>query len=88
MGDYHDLYLGYDVEHYSCPLLSSIDKEHWVVEDCLKQGGLESCKENHNFKNYSIVLLAMVDTHYRFVWASSRFPSNSHDDIIFKATNL
>ena len=31
-------------------------------------GGLESCKEFHNFKNfYSIVLLAMVDSKYRFV---------------------
>ena len=37
-------------------------------------GGLEACKEYHNFKNfYSIVLLAMVDSHYRFVWGSCRF---------------
>ncbi|CAH3124308.1 unnamed protein product [Pocillopora meandrina] len=31
-------------------------------------GGLQACKEYHNFKNfYSIVLMAMVDSHYRFV---------------------
>ena len=36
--------------------------------------GLKACKEYHNFKNfYSIVLLAMVDSHYRFVWGSCRF---------------
>ena len=52
-------------------------------------GGLESCKEFHNFKNfYSIVLMAMVDSKYRFVWGSSGFLGNSHDAIIFKSTNL
>ena len=52
-------------------------------------GGLQSCKEYHNFKNfYSIVLMAMVDSHYRFVWASCGFPGNSHDAIIFKSTDL
>ena len=34
-------------------------------------GGLEACKEYHNFKNfYSILLMGMVDSHYRFVWGS------------------
>ena len=52
-------------------------------------GGLESCKEFHNFKNfYSIVLMAMVDSKYRFVWGSCGFLGNSHDAIIFKSTNL
>ena len=37
-------------------------------------GGLQACKEYHNFKNfYSIVLKAMVDSHYRFVWCSCGF---------------
>ena len=37
-------------------------------------GGLEACKEYHNFKNfYSIVLMAMVDLKYRFVWGSCEF---------------
>ena len=52
-------------------------------------GGLESCKEYHNFKNfYSIVLMAIVDAKYRFIWASCRFPGNSHDSIIFQSTEL
>mgnify|MGYP000025959939 FL=1 len=52
-------------------------------------GGLESCKEFHNFKNfYSIILMAMVDSKNRFVWGSCGFPGNSHDAIIFKSTNL
>ena len=52
-------------------------------------GGLEACKEYHNFKNfYSIVLMGIVDSHYRFVWGSCGFPGNSHDAIIFKSTDL
>ena len=52
-------------------------------------GGLVACKEYHNFKNfYSIVLMALVDSNYRFVCGSCGFPGNSHDSIIFKSTNL
>lgn len=52
-------------------------------------GGLESCKEYHNFKNfYSIVLMAMVDSKYRFTWGSCGFPGNSHDSVIFQSTDL
>ncbi|CAB3997762.1 Hypothetical predicted protein [Paramuricea clavata] len=52
-------------------------------------GGLEACKKYHNFKNfYSVVLMAMVDSNYRFVWASCGFPGNSHDLIIFQSTEL
>ena len=52
-------------------------------------GGLESCKEYHNFKNfYSVVLMAMVDAKYRFVWGSCGFPGNSHDSVILQATSL
>ena len=52
-------------------------------------GGLEACKEYHNFKNfYSIVLMGMVHARYRFVWGSCGFPGNSHDSIIFQSTCL
>ena len=52
-------------------------------------GGLQSCKEYHNFKNfYLIVLMAMVDSHYRFVWGSCGFPGNSHDAVIFRSTDI
>ena len=52
-------------------------------------GGQEACKEYHNFKNfYSVVLMAMVDSHYRFIWGSCGYPGNSHDSIIFQSTDL
>lgn len=52
-------------------------------------GGLEACKEYHNFKNfYSIVLMGLVDSHYRFLWGSCGFPGNSHDAVIFRSTDL
>ena len=52
-------------------------------------GGLESAKEYHNFKNFfSIVLMAIVDSKYRFIWASSGYPGNSHDATIFQSTML
>ena len=52
-------------------------------------GGRESNKEYHNFKNfYSVVLMAIVDSQYRFTWASCGFPGNSHDSLIFQSTNL
>ena len=52
-------------------------------------GGQESAKEFHNFKNvYSSVLVGMADAKYHFIWASAGFPGNSHDSLIFQATNL
>ena len=52
-------------------------------------GGLQSCKEYHNFKNfYSIVLMAMVYAKYRFTWGSCGFPGNSHDSVILQSTDL
>ncbi|XP_028417137.1 protein ANTAGONIST OF LIKE HETEROCHROMATIN PROTEIN 1-like [Dendronephthya gigantea] len=52
-------------------------------------GGMQACKEYHNFKNfYSIVLMALVDSHYRFIWGSCGYPGNSHDSIILQSTEL
>ena len=52
-------------------------------------GGAALCKEYNNFKNfYFVVLMAMVDSKYRFIWSSCGFPGNSHDAIIFQATEL
>ena len=52
-------------------------------------GGLQANKEYHNYKNfYSIILMALVDAKRRFIWASCRFPGNSHDSIILQSTNL
>ena len=50
-------------------------------------GGLEACKEFHNFKNvYSITLMPMVDANCKFIWASSGWPGKSHDAVVFQAT--
>ena len=52
-------------------------------------GGRESNKEYHNLKNfYSIILMAMVDSHYQFIWGSCGYPRNSHDAIILQSTEL
>jgi hypothetical protein len=52
-------------------------------------GREQAKKEYHNFKNfYSIVLMALVDAKYRFIWASAGFPGNSHDSVILQATEL
>lgn len=52
-------------------------------------GGVAPCKEYHNFKNCdSVVLMAMVDLRYRFIWGSCGFPANSHDAIIFRLRSL
>ena len=32
--------------------------------------------------------MAMVDSHYRFVWGCCGFPGNSHDAVIFRSTYL
>ena len=32
--------------------------------------------------------MAVVDSQYRFVWASCGFPGNSQDAVIFKSTHL
>lgn len=71
---------------YPC-CIGAVDGCHLPMK-CPK-GGQESAKEYHNFKNfYSIVLMAMVDARQRFMWASSGFPGNSHDAIIFQSTKL
>ena len=53
------------------------------------KGGPEASKEYHNFKNfYSIVLMGLIESKYRFIWASAGFPGNSHDSIVFQSTEL
>ena len=46
-------------------------------------------KQYYNFKNfYSVVLLALVDAHYRFIWASIGAPGNTHYLAYFQSTSL
>ena len=66
---------------------SAVDGCHIPIK--CPPGGLESCKEYHNFKNFfSMVLMGMVDSKYRFVWASCCYPGNFHDSVIFQSTDL
>ena len=69
-------------------LLGSNDGCHIPIK--CPPGGLEACKEYHDFKNFnSILLMGRVDSHYRFVWGSCNFPGNSHDAVIqFRSTDL
>ena len=52
-------------------------------------GGPEAMKQYRNFKNfYSIILLALADPKYRFIWASVGTPGNTHDSTLFQSTSL
>ena len=67
--------------------LGAIDSCHIPIKCPVK--GIERAKEYHNFKNFhSVLLMAIVDAKHRFVWASSGYPGNSHDAIIFESTTL
>ena len=51
--------------------------------------GPEAMKQYHNFKNfYSVVLLALVDAKYRFIWAVLGAPGNTYDSTYFQSTHL
>ncbi len=66
---------------------SAVDGCHIPIK--CPAGGLESSKEYQNFKNfYSVILMAMVDYKYRFIWGSCGFPGNTHDSIIFQSTDI
>ena len=66
---------------------STIDGSHIPIK--YPSGGPEAIKEYHNFKKfYSVVLMALVDAKYRFIWAAVGAPDNIHDSIYFQSTNL
>ena len=65
----------------------AIDGSHLPIK--CPPGGAEAMKQYHNFKNfYSVILLALVDANYRFIWASIGAPGNTHDSTLFQSTNL
>lgn len=52
-------------------------------------GGAQAMKQYFNFKGfYSIVLMALVDAKYRFIWASVGAPGNTHDSTLIQSTKL
>ena len=66
---------------------SAVDGCHITIK--CPPGGPESRKEYYNFKNfYSVTMMGMVDSNYRFIWGTCGFPGNSHDVIILLSTKL
>ena len=66
---------------------ATIDGSHFPIK--CPPGGPEAMKQYHNFKNfYSVVLLALVDAKYRFIWAALGAPGNTHDSTYFQSTHL
>ena len=46
-------------------------------------------KQYYNFKKfYSVVLLALVNADYRFIWASTGVPGKTHDSKYLQSTTL
>ena len=59
---------------------STIDGSHLPMK--CPSDGPEAMELYHNFKNYfSIILLALVDPGYRFIWASFGAPGITHDSL-------
>ena len=76
-----------DAEWLSPYAFSGIDGSHLPVK--CPNSGQEAMKRYYNFKNfYSVVLLALVDAKYRFIWASLGAPGNTHDSTYFQGTSL
>ena len=66
---------------------SAIDGSH-IVMKC-PPGCPKAMKQYYNFKNfYSIILLALVDPKYCFIWASVGAPGNTHDSTLFQSTSI
>ena len=76
-----------DAEWLSPYAFSGIDGSHLPIK--CPNSRQEAMKQYYNFKNlYSVVLLALVDAKYRFIWASLGAPGNTHDSTYFQGTSL
>ena len=66
---------------------AAVDGSHLPIK-CPK-GGAQAMNQYFNFKGfYSIVLMALVDAEYRFIWASVGAPGNTHDSTLMQSTEL
>ena len=64
-----------------------IDGSHLPIK--CPDGGGEAMKQYYNFKNfYSVILLALVDAKYRFIWCSLGAPGHTHDSTYFQTCSL
>ena len=76
--DFKEKLLDMDAEWQFSHTFSGIDGSHLLIK--CPNGGQEVMKQYYNFKNfYSVVLLALVDAKYRFIWTSLGAPGNTHD---------
>ena len=65
----------------------AVDGSHLSMK--CPNGGAQAMKQYFNFKGfYSIVLMALVDEEYRFIWASVGAPGNTHNSTMLKSTDL
>lgn len=66
---------------------TAVDGSHLPMK--CPNGGAHAMKQYFNFKGfYSIVLMALVDAEYRFIWASVGAPGNTHDSTLLQSTDL
>ena len=64
--------------HYA---FAAVDGSHLPIK--CPNGGAQAMKQYFNFKGFdSIVLMALVDAEYRFIWASVGAPGNTHDSTL------
>ena len=66
---------------------AGVDGSHLPIK--CPNGGAQAMKQYFNFKGfYSIVLMALVDAKYRFIWASVGVPRNTHDSTLVQSSEL
>ena len=66
---------------------AAIDGSHISIR--CPPGGAEAAKEYYNFKNfYSVILVAIVNAKYRFIWGCFGYPGTLHDSMIFQSIEL
>ena len=86
-GDFSNMIGVVDSEWQFPFAFSAIDGSHLPMK--CPPGCPKAMKQYYNFKNfYSIILLALVDPKYRFIWASVGAPGNTHDSTLFQSNSL
>ena len=86
-GDFSNMMGEMDSEWQFPFAFSAIDGSHLPMK--CPPGGPEAMKQYHNFKNfYSIILLALVDPKYCFIWASVGTSDNIHDSTLLQSAIL
>ena len=70
-------------EEYQFPYaFAAVDGSHLPIK--CPNGGTQAMKQYFNFKGfYSIVLMALIDAEYRFIWGSVGALGNTHNSTLF-----